>query len=108
MREILNYFISHQRETKPWGLCEYSAHDTTLLATSSMMGITIPSPNFTGYYLFELYDDNMVAIYFNPDPLKMDIAELVPRQIHRGPHYRTWSNYPEGLITLEDFVALLQ
>lgn len=46
---------------------EYSAHDTTVLALASLLGVDIDHPEFCGYWLFELRkssaDDWNVAVY---------------------------------------------
>ena len=103
LREILDFF----EQTSPvWRFREYSAHDTTLLAIAAQMGVTIENPNFTGYFLFELYPNGM-AIYYNPDPTKYDIKDLKPKSLKRHDVYKRWEDYPDGITDWTTYRTLL-
>lgn len=95
MAEIWQFF----QHVSEWKFREYSAHDTTLLAMAAQMGVTIEGPNFTGYFLYELYPDGM-AIYYNPDPTVLDIKNLKPKSLKRHILYTHWNDYPDGLTDL--------
>ena len=56
---------------------EYSAHDTTILALASILGIDIDAPDFLGHFTFELYRRRsreelptpwMIRVGYDPSP----------------------------------------
>lgn len=98
LKEILQFFEQILTTLPTWQFREYSAHDTTLLAIAAQMGVTIDSPNFAGYFLYELYPSGHLAIYYNSDPDVIDIKSLKPKSLKRYPLYKHWDTYPDGLV----------
>lgn len=98
LREILHFFEESLTPNSTWRFREYSAHDTTLLAIAARMGVTINSPNFAGYFLYELYPSGHLAIYYNSDPDIIDIKNLKPKSLKRYPMYEHWDKYSDGLV----------
>ena len=54
--EIARLMLEHMEDedNEDIRFVEYSAHDTTVLAMASLLGVDIPHPEFCGYWLFEL------------------------------------------------------
>lgn len=104
LQEIVNQF----EKSSEFEFCEFSAHDTTILAIASVLGITIDSPNFTGYFLFEKYEDGNVGIFYNPEPSIIDQNELKFIKIEIEEKYVSWKDLQEGMISWEDFKILVR
>jgi hypothetical protein len=97
--EILANFIERGE-----GVLEYSAHDTTILALASVLGIRIACPNFSAYFLFEIYSDGGVGVKYNPDPREQGMSTLVARTL--SDTFSHFDDLQEGIT--HDILTLLK
>lgn len=113
--EIARYFREIVEGNSNTLFTSFSCHDTTLLALASMMGLYLDNPpQFTGYFLFELYKKDQeddceyfVKIYYNHDPTKEDMGILRPKYWKRGDFYQKWNDLPIGVFPFDEFNDLL-
>lgn len=102
MSEISRFFTDFDH-----GIRIFSAHDTTLLAIAACLGIIIPSPDYSAYFIFEKYIDNTIAIKFNPDPARIDLRDLKPILIDGNrQEFIHVNDISTGRIQLKDFLDI--
>ena len=99
---LLNEIFKHMQDDK-YQFIEFSAHDTTLLALASLLEIKIPIPEFASYFIFEIYKDNKIKIYYNPDPDKFTRKDLLAKRWDKLNIYQNWNNMQEGYFDLNEF-----
>lgn len=69
----------------------YSAHDSSLLALQTRLGIVCPAPSFVAHMVFELHrlpsGQHEVRTFFNPDPSRYQMHQLIPRMLTFEPEF---------------------
>jgi len=81
---------------------EFSAHDSTILALASLLGVDIVNIGFCGNFLFELYEENggwTVEVIWNPNPTEMtegDFDKIQPIGLPLDGKYADFNNLPTG------------
>lgn len=98
---------------------EYSAHDTTILAMASFLGVDIVHPSFTGYFAFELRrphdtgsekierDEWTVAVYYNDDPMQHGI-DIKSRKLPLDGVFADFDKLPCGVVRARDLIAYME
>jgi len=93
---------------------ELSCHDLNVMAFAARLGVDIPHPWFTGYWLFELHcpiggteNEAFVRAFFNVNPTQQE----VPGQHRRIPFgkqvFSKWDELPVGDIPFAEFTEAL-
>lgn len=102
MSEVVRFFESGDE-----GIRLFSCHDTNLLALASCLGLIIPSPNFASYFIFELYDDGMVGMRLNIDPVNIPLFECPLVSINESRIYKRVEDCTRGRIPLSRFATIV-
>jgi len=96
----------------PLRFVEFSAHDTTVLAMASLLGVDIEHPAFTGYWCFELHrplkagGQFKVAVSYNPHPTRDGIA-VSSRQLPLDGKYQDWEALPIGTVDAAELIKYM-
>lgn len=98
LNEIFRYIINSK-----YKFIEISGHDITLLSLSSLLGIKITVPEFGSYFIFEVYDNDTIKIYYNPDPIIYSRKDLINKRWEISDMYQDWNNISEGEFTINEF-----
>jgi len=85
-----------------------SAHDSSILAICSLLGIDIEWVGFTGHLLFEYYPKaNKLQVIYNTEPQMMNEDEFggcVPKQLPLDGRYSEYTKLPAGAICADKFI----
>lgn len=98
LSEIFRYMLNDK-----YNFIVFSGHDTSILALSSLLGIIVPGTDFGCYFLFEIYDDNTLCIYYNPDPTNYTREDLTPKKWDKNIKYQYWDLLDYGIFTVNNF-----
>lgn len=96
LNEIFRYIVS-----KKLSLVQFSAHDTTILSLAALLKLDIDIPQFAGYFLFEIYDNDTIKIYYNSNSAKRE--NLVNKKWIIDGNIKSWNFLNSGKFTTEEF-----
>jgi len=94
---------------------DFSAHDTTLLALASLLGIDIDAPDFTGNFTFELYRKRSrlelpspweILVGYDPSPHTIPSQNRFMKLPLDG-KYHYWKDLEEGYINAAELLSYM-
>jgi hypothetical protein len=98
---LLHEIFRHSNSNK-YKFVQFSGNEDTLLSLSSLLGIDIEIPNFSSYFLFEIYTDNTVKVYYNSQPTVYKRSELFHKYWHSSEYYHKYSTLGAGSFTIKE------
>lgn len=102
---------SNKMKTSKLRFVEYSAHDSTILALASLLGLDIDWVGFTGHFIFEVYPSGELQVIYNNDPPAMTDEQFLSAQGRTLPlngKYVAFNDLPVGATSTADFVKYVR
>lgn len=99
IRKELCELVKH----KKGGYTIISVHKKHIMMLAKSLGVIIPPPNFGGYWLIEVYDDNTLNLYYNTDPI-IPFGQLKKIYNKYSNSYRTIDNTEDKSWTVDEFL----